>query len=158
MKKSLRKYEGRGIYSVFFGDFSRCSLLSHCVSLHKYSSDNKARSAISYRQRRVCGTPAASRKDDRRVPDVTHLQGGFKSAPQQQVVLSLPQGGRMWEEVGCRGLCCQGTPHGSVPAWGRCLAAQRAFRRVKRREPLFQSLQLCQADRLTSGACAVLWM
>lgn len=48
-EKSPHKSTGRGIYGAFFGDFSGCSLLSHCACLHKYSSDSKVFSAISYR-------------------------------------------------------------------------------------------------------------
>lgn len=47
-EKSPHKSTGRGIYGAFFGDFSGCSLLSHCACLHKYSSDSQV-SAISYR-------------------------------------------------------------------------------------------------------------
>lgn len=47
-EKSPHKSTGRGIYSAFFGDFSGCSLLSHCACLHKYSSDSKDFSVISY--------------------------------------------------------------------------------------------------------------
>lgn len=80
-EKSPHKSKGRGIYGAFFGDFSRCSLLSHCARLPKYSSDNKVFSAISYRlckqeQRRARGVQTPSRKDEGLAPYITSSSGG----------------------------------------------------------------------------------
>lgn len=60
-EQSPHKSKGRGIYSIFFGDFSRCSLLSHCARLHKYSSDNKSPlpSVISSANRSSAGYQAS---------------------------------------------------------------------------------------------------
>lgn len=79
-EKSPHKSKGRGIYSAFFGDFSRCSLLSHCARLHKYSSDNKVFSAISYRlckqeQSWAWGVQTPSCKDEGLAPHITRSWG-----------------------------------------------------------------------------------
>lgn len=91
-EQSPHKSKGRGIYSTFFGDFSRCSLLSHCARLHNYSSDNKDSSAISYQlcKQEQCWVPGEQtprHKDEGLVPYIASYSAGF-SHNQKQVVFA----------------------------------------------------------------------